>query len=239
MIQLPILHRIIDRRPMVLHSCLPLLTWLFLVAFVQVCYADHDLPSSDEHELKAVYCYNFAHFVYWPAEKELKHSESVIISIVGRPIFGKALEQLQADLKKKKKKNITLVYHGPYQEGMDLSRSHLLFICGSKKNNFRKIIAGLKDAPVLTIADTDGFLKAGGMIKLVTRNNKVRWEINRASLRKAGLNLHYQLLELAVKIINNPSESEWPEQKPDGKIQWPSLKNALAMELGDTSGQGA
>ena len=106
------------------YNYLPLLTLLFLFFSSQICYADQDAPSTSEYALKAVCLYNFTHFAYWPAAKEPKKAEPVIIGVVGRSPFVRAFEDLQAHLQETHKKNISIIYHGPYREGMDLRQSH-------------------------------------------------------------------------------------------------------------------
>jgi hypothetical protein len=204
-----------------------LVTSLLLLVVVPVCYAEYDTPSTREYALKAVCLYNFTHFAYWPAAKEPKKTEPVIIGVVGRSPFGSALENLQTKLQKTHKKNISIVYHGPYQGGMDLRQSHLLFISASQKN-ISAIIASLKGAPVLTVSEKNGFLEAGGMINLVVRNNKVRWAVNRMALNSAGIHLNAKLLQLAIRIKNGYNEPESQNHGPDDHDPWHLLHKALA-----------
>jgi hypothetical protein len=98
-------------------------------------------------------------------------------------------------------KPVRIIHYGDYQEDMDLSSCHLLFISASEKSNFRKIIAGLRDASVLTVADSENFLSSGGMINLVQTGGKIRWMINRTAADRAGLRFSSQLLSIAVKVV--------------------------------------
>ena len=209
-----------------------ILTALLLVV-VPVCYADQDSPSTSEYALKAVCLYNFTHFAYWPAAKEPKKSEPVIIGVVGRSPFGGAFEDLQVYLQEAHKQNISIVYHGPYREGMDLQQSHLLFISASEQKNIGAIIASLKGAPVLTVSDMDGFLEAGGMISLIVRNNKVRWAINRMTLNSAGLQLNAKLLQLAVRIKDSSNKPGSHNHIPVDDDQWPFPPKALVAYPAD------
>lgn len=158
-----------------------------------------------EAELKAVYLYNFLHFVQWPENKCGQGNEHPReIGVIGRASFEKDLLALRDKLKATQKNDLSLVFYGPYKEGMDLSGCRLLFIGDSERKNFAKIVESLKGEPVLTVADDDYFLSAGGMITLISRKNKIRWAINRASVRRAGLRLSSKLLDIAVKVIEGP-----------------------------------
>lgn len=168
------------------------------------------LPASNnkifsEYRLKAVYLYNLLKFVQWPAEKcgvEGIHPQKIVV--IGKAPFKNALRELQSTLERTKNKHLTITFVGPYKEGMDLQGCSLLFICESEKKNFSKIIKAVGDQPMLTVADNNDFIQAGGMITLMSQHNKLRWTINRDSTQRSGLRLSAKLLDIAVKIIDNP-----------------------------------
>jgi len=180
-----------------------ILAGLIWAPFFSVAQIGSQQSQISEYELKAVYLYNFLHFVHWPKEPEPR-----VIAVVGSSPFKDALTKLQARLQKTGKKSISIQYLGPYHQGMDFSRCNLLFISASEKKNFPSIITDLKSAPVLTVADTDSFLTAGGMIALVTSGNRIRWEINRTSVQEAGLRLNAKLLDIAVRVVSKPKSLE-------------------------------
>ncbi len=156
-----------------------------------------------EYQLKAVYLYNFLHFVTWPENAGAPDTAGpLIIGLVGESPFGEALADIKANLPDAKQKEITIISFGPYRQGMDLSQCHLLFVSGSEQKNFSAILSGLQGKSVLTVADHDTFLAAGGMINLLNYKGKVRWEINRAPVHKAGLRLNAKLLAIAVTIVD-------------------------------------
>lgn len=161
--------------------------------------------AAQEYELKAVYLYNFLQFVQWPeSRRTLPKDGPVVVCIIGESPFGEALEALQANVRKSGMRPVRVINYGAYQEDMNIAACHLLFVTSSEKKNFRKIITGLRDAPVLTVADTENFLSSGGMINLVHSNGKIRWTINRSAADRAGLRLSAQLLSIAVKVIEAP-----------------------------------
>jgi len=55
----------------------------------------------------------------------------------------------------------------------------------------------LKNLPVLTISETAGFAKRGGMINFTLQDSKVRFEANVDAAKQAGLNISSRLLSLA------------------------------------------
>jgi hypothetical protein len=54
---------------------------------------------------------------------------------------------------------------------------------------------------VLTVADRPGFLEEGGVIELKLSGGRVRFDINLAAAREAGLRLSSQLLQLADRVV--------------------------------------
>jgi hypothetical protein len=87
-----------------------------------------------------------------------------------------------------------------------LKKCHLLFICPSEKKYTKEIFDLIKSNGVLTVADTQGFLEAGGVVNFVIEDNKVRFDINLTASEKAGLKIRSQLLRLAKKVIKDGSE---------------------------------
>jgi bifunctional DNA-binding transcriptional regulator/antitoxin component of YhaV-PrlF toxin-antitoxin module len=84
-----------------------------------------------------------------------------------------------------------------------LKRCYLLFICPSEKNNINEIIDLVKNQSVLTVADTQEFLDAGGIVNFVIEDNKVRFDVNLTASEKAGLKIRSQLLRLAKKVVKD------------------------------------
>ena len=167
-----------------------------------------------EYQLKAVYLYNFLHFVKWPKNAGAPDGAGPnIIGVVGKSPFGDTLAEIKASLPGAKQKGIAIISFGPYRQGMDLSRCHLLFVSASEQKNFSSIVNDLKGKSVLTVADHDKFLAAGGMINLINYKGKVRWEINREPVQQAGLRLSAKLLAIAVTIVDKSDKQHISGEK--------------------------
>lgn len=162
-------------------------------------------PEAKEYELKAVYLYNFLQFVQWP-ESKVAADDAMVIGVVGDSPFGAALEELENNVRRDGRKAVRFLYFASARDGQpdsrELARCDLLFLAASEKHRFGSIIASLNDAPVLTVADADDFLAAGGMINLVRSGGKIRWTINRAPVERSGLRISAQLLGMAIKVYD-------------------------------------
>ncbi len=114
-----------------------------------------------------------------------------------------------------KEENLKVIINSIVQERLNvLKRCHILFVCPSEKQNFGRLIDLVKNSAVLTIADTQGFLEAGGMVNFTLEDNKVRFQVNLSAVKKAKLQIRSQLLRLATKVLRaekSPSD--------DGKLK--------------------
>jgi hypothetical protein len=150
---------------------------------------------SREYEIKAAFLFNFIKFVEWPPEALPPSSSTITVGVLGRNPFGNALNVLNG--KTVKGKTVAVRQVPSVAAASDV---HLLFISASEGDRMRQILGGLRNANVLTVADVSGFIERGGVINLITRNERVRFEINAAAAERAGLALSSQLLRLAAKV---------------------------------------
>jgi hypothetical protein len=170
--------------------------------FLQVSLGD-DTPQVAQEQLKAVYLYNFLQFVTWPNDQTpAGEATPKVIGIIGDSTLSKTLEEVGASLEKRNKSTILIKNYGHYEEGVDLSTCHILFVSASEKQNFGKIITSLKHAPVLTVSDSKDFLSVGGMISLQEEQHRLRYTINRKESTRAELRLSSQLLKTAITITD-------------------------------------
>ncbi len=160
-----------------------------------------------EYEIKASYLYKFLFFAKWPEDKQedtFPLKNTITIGILGKDPFGSYFSEVKGTLIMPGKKKLIIERYGAYKKGVNLKQCDLLFISLSERKNIDKIIVGLKAHPVFTVADFEGFLTAGGMIKFVWQGKKIRWEINHASIKISGLSLSSMLYQSAVKVVNVP-----------------------------------
>jgi hypothetical protein len=66
------------------------------------------------------------------------------------------------------------------------------------------MLAAIRDLPVLTVGEAEGFLSGGGAIEFVREGNRVRFDINVETARRAGLNISARLLQVARHVEGKP-----------------------------------
>lgn len=195
---------------------------LLAVLFASPVMAADPKPAK-EYQVKAAFLYNFTKFIDWPKEKEDdtekpktsdKIEDVITIGIIGKSPFGNAFDPI---LKKKgNDKKLIIKTFGTFKDikktdSKDkrlwnkqteaLRECHLLFFCASEQDSTAEIIKTLRDDPILTVGETEDFIKKGGIVKFVVDKKKIQFEVNMTAAEKTGLNIRSKLLRLAKKVI--------------------------------------
>ncbi len=153
-----------------------------------------DAPPT-ESQVKAAFLFNFAKFVEWPANTYANASVPLCIGVLGENPIGTDLEKFVRD-KTLNRRSITVKECRTLD---DAKHCQVLLISSSEKRPLPEIFDGLGGTNVLTVGETEGFIKSGGMINLFREGNKFRFEINDKTAKKAGLKIDSRLLELGRK----------------------------------------
>ncbi|HWD97546.1 MAG TPA: YfiR family protein [Bryobacteraceae bacterium] len=159
-------------------------------------YADSPRPT--EYQVKAAYLANFAKFVEWPPGA-VTDSNPIPICVVGQDPFGPVLD---ATVSGESVDRHPLVARR-IGSMSDVDGCRIVFVSSSEAMA-GAVLAAAERAPILTVSDVPGFLKQGGMIEFVLDANRVRFEINLAAARAAGLNLSSELLRVATAVRRTP-----------------------------------
>lgn len=156
-----------------------------------------EFAPSREFQVKAVFLYNFAQFVEWPAHTFETPESPLVIGILGLDPFGQMLDEM---VKGEKVNGHPLVVKR-YRSVGDIDRCHILFVSGSEGSRTDQIIRALDGESVLTVCDWEGFSRRGAMVRFVVERNRVRLRINLEAAKAAGLNISSKLLRSAETVI--------------------------------------
>jgi hypothetical protein len=162
--------------------------------------SDAETTVSKEYQLKAAFLYNFVQFVQWPGNAFTNAQTPFVIGILGDDPFGAALDETvqgQTVLDHK-----LIVQRAKRLE--DLRDCQLIFVSKSEKPHLADILSTLKDRPVLTVSETQGFASHGGMINFYLDGKKVRFELNPEAAQQRGLKISSQLLSLGKIVESEP-----------------------------------
>jgi YfiR/HmsC-like len=163
-----------------------------LLAFLVTRFSAN--AESPEYKLKAAFLFNFAKFVTWP-EAEFAAQPKVILCLVGEDPFGTDLSILENRPVQGRPLTIRRAV-----KAADLKTCHAAFFADSARDQIPALLKTLGDAPVLTVGEGDRFCGQGGMISLLSVNQKIQFEVNVDAAQQAGLRMNAQMLKLAAAI---------------------------------------
>ena len=163
---------------------------LLACALVRVAPA---MEGATEYQVKAVFLYNFSHFVEWPPQTFATPTEPFVIGILGSDPFGARMDEAVRG---------ELIDQHPlvirrFHTADEVTNCQILFIDRSEGAHVRPILAALDHRNTLTVADLDGAAVHGVMIEFSTENNRIKLRINAEAAKAAGLTISSKLLRPA------------------------------------------
>jgi hypothetical protein len=148
--------------------------------------------TQHEYELKAGVLYNIIKYIEWPSDSLSNTPPTLQIGLLGQIPFAEALEVLDGKSIQERKLVVKKL-----SSAQDASTCHVVFIGASEKPRLSQIIGELRQRPVLTVSEVEGFAERGGMVNLLAGQNRINMEINREVTRQSRLAVSSQLLKLA------------------------------------------
>mgnify|MGYP003575146558 FL=1 len=179
--------------------------WWILAVVAILCFwaaiaisAETSRPT--EYELKATFLYNFIKFTGWPHEDLAKNSDPFVIGILGKDPFGTALDRVIEG----ETVNDKTVMIRRLARTDQAAQTQVLFISSSEEHSLPAILRAIEGKSILTVSEIENFAQRGGIISLKRENNRVAFEINLDSAKRAGLTMNAQLLKLARVVKDQP-----------------------------------
>lgn len=170
-------------------------TWLFAFLFILPCANIHAEPPS-EYEVKTAFVHNIARFVEWSAAS--RAGGELRLCLLGQSPLTEAAAALAGEKIDGLKWEVRHV-----NARSALRECQVLLIAASESDNLERILESIKGSAVLTVGDSGGYAERGVMVGFYLGANKVRFEINWESARRAGIKINSQLLKLARIVQGN------------------------------------
>jgi hypothetical protein len=181
---------------LLLFGCISLLSLRPLIA-----QDDSEGTLNREYPLKALFLYNFAGYIEWPANTFANEQTPFTIGVLGNASIDETLNQIAA-AKQINGRKIAIVH---FVSVNDLKPCQILFIPRSvPAPQQNQAIEAMKNRPVLIVGESDGFAAAGGDVNFFVQANKIRFEINVAAIKQQQLKASSKLLAMA-KIVDQDS----------------------------------
>ncbi len=173
-----------------------LLVFLLLLGLPAAPAATTPAEPSREYQIKAVFLFNFTQFVEWPATAFPSPEAPFVIGLIGDSPFGGYLDDIARGER---------AYDRPLvvrrcRTVAEAAACQIVFIARSESYRLDQILAALRHRPTLTVGDSPDFTQHGGIVHLLTEQNKIRFRIDLDAARDAQLIISSKLLRAAEVV---------------------------------------
>jgi hypothetical protein len=155
--------------------------------------------QASEYHVKAAFLFHFVQLVEWPAGSLGNEMNPVTLCTIGEDPFHGDLDGTLAG-KSVGTRPLRVRHLKPAE---DVQGCQVLFVSKTDSARLGRLLEELKDGPILTVGESDGFVQQGGMIGFLLVENKVRFEINLEAAERAKLKISSRLLLLAKAVVGN------------------------------------
>jgi hypothetical protein len=172
---------------------------LYIFLIFQALWCDSlQADVARENKIKAAYIYHIINFIQWPdVANTASQPNRINVCLLGDTEFKSSL----APLAREATSPIDVVVNHSLDS---VNGCHILYFAQTSPEHTRDFLAHVCRRPILTLGDTRGFARAGGMIGFVIHDNNVRLEVNVAAARQSRITISAKLLEVALNIIDEP-----------------------------------
>ena len=147
--------------------------------------------SRDERAVRAAYVFNLIKYVEWPAP-----GKELTIALIGDPATGAVMASLlNGRTSDGKPIQVTV---SPSEE--QLGGCSLLYVADSGRDEIRNALERVRGKSVLTVGETDAFVRGGGMVALINTGDHIRIEVNLDAVQRAGIRISSRVLNLAIIV---------------------------------------
>jgi uncharacterized protein DUF4154 len=172
---------------------------IFAMSLTEISRTAQAQFAADEYQVKAAFLFHFVQLVEWPADSLGSETSPATLCIFGEDPFQGDLEATLAG-KTLGTRPLRVRHLKPAE---DFHGCQVLFVGKHDTARLSRLLAELKDGPILTVGESDGFVQQGGMIGFFLVDNKVRFEINLQAAERAKLKISSRLLLLAKSVVGN------------------------------------
>ena len=162
----------------------PLSAATLAVSIVSIASAS-EAPADRHAQMAAAYVFNFVKFVDWPA---VIAGDTLEVCFFGAAEVREALAVSTAG---KQAGNRRMVVR-ELQSAQPPSSCHVVYVGEQTKS--------ISAQRALTIGESENFTREGGIIRLYTESNRLRFIVNVDNAKREGIQVSSNLLKLATQV---------------------------------------
>lgn len=171
-------------------------------ALVLLATAPAPLRASGAVATKSTMIWNIAKFIRWPEAAFAKGNGDFVFTILGQDSLAEALAADMSTRTLATRPVFVRVVGRP----QDVLGSQVVYVAASARGRLSEVLRLLHNGPVLTLADTPGFVTDGGMVDFTHEpDGQVRFEIHQERAEQAGLKVSAKLLAIAHVVESTPA----------------------------------
>ena len=141
------------------------------------------------HEIHAMMVYNFTKYIQWP-----ETSGEFVIGIIGDDEIYQTLSSwYSGKVKGQRKFKIVQI-----KNASEIKSTDILYVAKTSSKDFDTIKAKVDDQKTLIITDKNGLGDRGSNINFKMVNNRLTFELNKASIEASYLKVSAQLMSMAI-----------------------------------------
>jgi hypothetical protein len=176
----------------------PVFLGLFLLAYL----AGAQEMVAPEYNVKAGFLARFVEYTTWPQSAFADTNAPIIIGVLGKNPFGEVLAKtVQGSLSSRPWQILYLT------NVTEAAGCQLVFISKAEVANEPEWLAALQGKPILTVGESANSIEHGCILQFKTINNRIRFDVNWATMEQSGLKISAPMLASARKIYNFPGKS--------------------------------
>jgi hypothetical protein len=145
------------------------------------------------YQTHSLFMYSFTKFILWPETDRLGNFEIVVLG--DSPILAEL--KTMAEKKKAGGRNIEV---NAINDISEFKKCHILFVSQSWSARFADVLNKVGEEPVLIVTEQPGLGTKGSGVNFITKDGKLAFELNQATLAKHRLKASAELARLAILI---------------------------------------
>jgi hypothetical protein len=147
--------------------------------------------SRDERAVRAAYVYNLLQYVDWPDQRS-----DLVIGFEGDPATGEILRSLLNG----RTANAHLIHVVLSPAPQEIGNCSILYLSDGSSHEGQRALDSVRGRTILTVGESDSFVRDGGMVALVNTGDHIRIEVNLDATGHAGIRISSRVLSLATIV---------------------------------------
>lgn len=154
------------------------------------------LAAPSEYEVRAAYLVQFTRFITFPHADAGAVGAPVTIGVVGRdPSGGKIRRTIEARPIAGRRYRCVSV-----QSLDEAARCRAVYVTRDGEKKFAPMLDTLRTLGVLTVGESEDFFDLGGMLRMLVREQRVRFDVNLGVMDESGFQVSSNMLKVADQV---------------------------------------